>query len=86
MEIKLTKQQAVDLVQLSQNFETAKLALQEFLVDLIDDWEQEIADKSDRWQASDAGQAAQERVALVQEWLNEIPVDGDPIVDVEALT
>ena len=85
MAIKLTKKQAANLDKLSEAFERAKMALSEALDEIASDWESEIADKSDKWQESEAGQAAQERVDLVRGWFDEMPGEGEPAIDTESL-
>jgi hypothetical protein len=86
MAIKLTKAQAKDLDQLSQNFEAAKMALSEKLDEIANDWESEWSDKSERWQEGEGGSAAQEKIDLVRSWMDELPAEGEPQIDTGSLS
>jgi hypothetical protein len=86
MAIKLTKAQAKDLDQLSQDFEAAKMALSEKLDEIANDWESEWSDKSERWQEGESGSAAQEKIDLVRSWMDELPAEGEPQIDTGSLS
>jgi hypothetical protein len=56
------------LEDLAEVFDNARAELGEFLNDIISRWEDEIAERSERWLGSDAGGEARERLQTVIEW------------------
>lgn len=83
---KLTQDQAGELDTLVGTFESAKSALAEWLEQLAADWEADWDDKSERWQESERGQEARERVDQLRSWFDELPGEGEPNIDVQSLT
>lgn len=86
MAFKLTKKQRNELTKLVEKYEHAKSDLSDALDQLASDWESEFSDKSERWQESEVGQAAQEKIDMVRGWFDDMPAEGEPNIDADALT
>jgi len=56
------------LEDLAQSLNNAREDLGEFLDDIVGRWEDEMAERSERWLESEAGGEAQERLQTVIEW------------------
>jgi hypothetical protein len=72
MKCALNKSRHRELTALIEAFDTAKSSLTETLQATLDDWEEEYENSSERWQESDAGQAADERRSQLQEWIDSL--------------
>lgn len=84
MAIKLTKKQHKELSEAIGAYENACSELSQMLTDILDEWQSEFDEKSEKWQESDAGQAAREKLELVQSWIDEMPnleIDADQLVE-----
>lgn len=86
MAIKLSKKEAADLNRLVTNYETAKTALKDALQNVLDKWVEEFDEKSEKWQESEVGQQAQERIDTLGSWNDEMPEEGEPSIDTDQLT
>jgi len=86
MAFKLNKKDASRLNELHQKYEAAKQDLSELLDEIASEWEGEFSEKSEKWVEGEAGQAAQERIDMVRGWFDDMPAEGDPNIDGDALT
>lgn len=81
MAFKLTKKEAAEMQKLVDAYDVARSELSQVLIDLADEWESECGDESEKWQESDAGEAARERIDTVTGWADEIPEDCPVMVE-----
>jgi predicted RNase H-like nuclease (RuvC/YqgF family) len=83
--IKLAKAEAITLRILADALDTAKSELTDYLNEMQSDWEKEYDERSESWQNSEAGLAAQERRDTLQCLIDEVE-QIDINVDIDALS
>lgn len=86
MAIKLTKREAQQLTELDDAYQSAAFQLQDFLSELLSYWQEQFNDRSEKWQESEAGQEAAERISTVEGWLDEMPEENTPCVDADQIS
>lgn len=78
MTCKMTKAQQDTFSNLINNFNSARQDIENFLTELKDDWEDDLQNKSESYQESQAGQDAQERIDTLDGWMDEVANDFEP--------
>lgn len=78
MTCKMTKTQQKTFENLISTFNNARQDIENFLDELKGEWESELEDKSEGYTETQAGQDAQERISILESWLDEIPNDFEP--------
>lgn len=78
MAFKLRKVDAAALEALVNKYARATEELNEWLQNVLDEWQGAFDEKSDKWRDSDAGSAAQERIDLIQSWIDELEITVNP--------
>lgn len=69
---KITKAQASHCRVLIENFEIARVALQEASQEILEDWHGQFVNKSEKWQESEAGQEVQSSIEALDEFVNKL--------------
>lgn len=73
MSIKLNAKDRKEIEAALDAYNHARENLSQLLTDLVSEWESEHGKKSEKWQESEAGTAAQERIDAAQSALDELP-------------
>jgi hypothetical protein len=73
MAFKITKKEAAELQALVDAYEAAQDALGKALAEIHEEWENEYHEKSEGWQESAAGQAAEDRIDTLWAMIEELP-------------
>ncbi len=80
---KLTKSERKELDELANAADNALCVLRHRIAELADQWGEDWNEKSEKWQESDAGQEAQERIDILQNYCDEWP--ENIVIDLDAL-
>jgi len=85
MKCVLKKAEINDLQALYNAFDVARSALLDRLTDIKDEWQEEFDEASERWQESDAGQEASDRINTLDAIIAEVDA-ADVDMDCDELT
>lgn len=69
---KLSKTERKEIEALISALDEARAALSDKLSDLKAEWEEAFDERSERWQDSEAGEEAKERLDTLEGWVDEI--------------
>jgi hypothetical protein len=81
---KLTKAQKSEIDLLINDFDNARSALFDKLDEIAGEWDDEISERSEKWQQSEASDAARERTEQLRQW--GATVQKSPDFDMDGLT